>query len=55
MRGKTKETDVRKLLLNTPSLLASVDLIRYKNTEAYCNLDMIDVKYSIYKQSSEDI
>jgi hypothetical protein len=36
------------------SFLASVDVIEFQTTEAYSNLNLTNVKYSIYKQSREE-
>jgi hypothetical protein len=36
------------------SLLASVDVTEFQTTEAYSNLDLTNVKYSIYKHSTEE-
>jgi hypothetical protein len=36
------------------SLLASVAIIEFKTTEAYSSLDLISVKYSIYKEPREE-
>jgi hypothetical protein len=56
MREKTIKTDRRKLCWMRSSLVASVDtiLIEFQTTEAHSNMDLTNVKYSIYEQSSEE-
>jgi hypothetical protein len=35
-------------------LMASVEVIKFQTNEAYSNLDLTDVKYSIYEHSGEE-
>jgi hypothetical protein len=36
------------------SLLASVDVIEFQTAEAYSNLDLTNVRFSVYKHSREE-
>jgi hypothetical protein len=36
------------------SLLASVVVMEFQTTETYSSLDLIKVKYNVYRQSSEE-
>jgi hypothetical protein len=53
MRDKTIKTDANFCRMGS-NILASVDVMEFQTTEAYSNLDLTKVKYSIYKHSREE-
>jgi hypothetical protein len=52
MWGEGDDRNRRKLLLDVLKLVDLVDMLQ--TTEAYSNLDVTNVKCSIYKQSREE-